>query len=171
MMYLHHNPIISIIFIVAIISPLVKTTNGSSPCQASWFCIYTDNGPLLSMWFGFWIAMFVGAVANLIFTYIGNIIQDTVASIFLCYAIDQDNGAVRPGKLVKLLQKMPACANPMHAAAAEGAEDAQVQQEQQEQQQQQQPAKETTETGEACEDEEASQEEQQAALRGGKILV
>ena len=29
-------------------------------------------------------------VANLVFTYIGHIIQDTVNSIFLCYAIDQE---------------------------------------------------------------------------------
>jgi hypothetical protein len=117
MMYLHANPIVGLLIVVVLISPIAKTHDPKStmPCDATW-CIDKDNGTMLSIWFGFWLAMFIGTVANLIFTYIGNILQDSVTSIFLCYAIDQDNGAIRPGELCVYLQKMPAMGNPMHKA-------------------------------------------------------
>ena len=134
MMAAQKSPIFSIILIVVFIAPLAKTldydTDGNSRgtcngmagvfytgecCKAS-ICIDSNQGTILSLWFAFWIAMFVGCVANLIFSYIGHIIEDTINTVFMCYAIDQDNEAVRPGALCVQLQKMPQMASPIAIA-------------------------------------------------------
>jgi hypothetical protein len=139
MMAAQKSPIFSIILIVVFIAPLAKTLdydkwkldhpnampgtcNGMAGfvytgecCKAS-ICIDSNQGTMLSLWFAFWIAMFVGCVANLIFSYIGHIIEDTINTVFMCYAIDQDNGAVRPGALCVQLQKMPQMASPIAIA-------------------------------------------------------
>ena len=119
MMYIQAQPVFGIIVIVVLIAPLAKTSDattfGAGDCPAT-FCIATDDGFLLSIWFGFWISMFCGCLSNLVFTYIGHIIEDTINTVFMCYAIDQDNGAVRPGQLCIELQKMPQMASPVCVA-------------------------------------------------------
>ena len=126
LMYLQKNAVLGIMLIVTCIAPIAATSEANGQCGTGyWFCFSPDprggggaDGAYLSMWFGFWLAMFVGCVTNLIFSYIGDIIEDTINTVFMCYAIDQDNEAVRPGQLCVHLQEMPQMENPVCVAVA-----------------------------------------------------
>jgi len=92
---------------------LLTSWNPSGTCEIAWrgigcdawMCFAPDSS--MSSVMGFFNAVFIGCVANLIFSYMAHIILDTVDTVFLSWAIDQDNNATREGKLASLIAQSP----------------------------------------------------------------
>ena len=82
LMFFVANPAFTVLIIGLFLNDLKISTfcSGDTTCDAGYTVIF-----MLS-------AIFIGCVANLIFTYMGAIIRDATTAMLMCFAVDRDNG-------------------------------------------------------------------------------
>ena len=71
-----------------------------------------ELGETFEPWNNYWVpplaAAFVGCISMMFFTFLAKMFLDTLDTLFLCYAIDKDNGVdMANDEFDSLVKKMP----------------------------------------------------------------